>query len=488
MSLAALEEAPKRLHYRGAGGAAKLLSCRAPEILFDGPRGTGKSRAVAEYLIQYAIRFPGTRILVLRKTRASLSESFLVTFEGRLAVRCPSALSMVQRSHRTKYTIGASEIVISGLDMESRQRSGEYALIFVEEANELTENDWEMVQGCLRWKDGGGYHQIVGACNPDSPGHWLWKRHRKSLTGELAGFQRIASRHTDNPSLDADYLERLSRLSGVRRKRYFEGEWFAAEGQVFDNFSEDRHWITVPEDKDGKRDYNALSISWYFASADWGTSKPGCLGIWGVDVEGRLYEVAEVYFAGKRTAWWADALVELNRRFPIRIGVGDPARPDMITEMNLALGYRPDGPEAIFFKADNKRASSPNGDMGGLNLVHDWLDPQSDGRPRLFFCRDNTPFGIDSALRESGKPCSTVEETPSYVWAKNAEGNQDKDSTDQRCEDHGWDQTRYACTFARGKDLSGEKVIPPDEPGTYGDLYGHNELMAEMQAEEEGLD
>jgi hypothetical protein len=46
----------------------------------------------------------------------------------------------------------------------------------------------------------------------------------------------------------------------------------------------------------------------------------------------RIYEVAEVYYSNKRTSWWADCLVELNRKFPIRIGVGDPSRPDMITE------------------------------------------------------------------------------------------------------------------------------------------------------------
>lgn len=477
--------------YRAFGGAAKLFACRAPEILYDGPRGNGKSRAAAEYIVAYMKRYQGCRILILRKTRASLSQTFLVTFEQVLALRHPRALVGPERSHRSSYRVGKSEAVVSGCDLESRQRSGEYSLIFVEECNELFENDWESVQGSLRWAPGGGPHQIIGCCNPDGPSHWLWKRHLRSLNKQdpLHGqFQRIQGLHSDNPSLPPSYLARLSRLTGVRRKRMYEGLWVAAEGQVMDNFDEAIHWIEPPKKtlKDGTEvvDYDALSISWYFGAMDWGTTRAGCLGVWGVDLGGRLYEVAEVYFKKRGIEWWKDVAVEMNRQFPMRAIVCDPSRPDMIASFNTALGYDPEAIDAIAMGANNKRASSPGGDLAGIDLMAEMLNPSPvDKKPRLYFLRDNTPYGIDRDLREEGRPCSTVEEVSSWVWKKMPDGRLQKDQTEDNCDDHGWDQTRYACTFARGKDLGDLPRRPVDEPGTMGALTQHQELIDEIEAE-----
>jgi len=59
--------------YRPYGGNRELFRCRAPEILLSGPAGTGKTRANLELFNLLAMTYPGARLLMLRKTRRSLT-------------------------------------------------------------------------------------------------------------------------------------------------------------------------------------------------------------------------------------------------------------------------------------------------------------------------------------------------------------------------------------------------------------------------------
>ncbi len=468
--------------FRLQGKLLKLFSSRDPEILFDGPRGTGKTRPMCEYCVSYAMAFPGSRVVIVRKTRKSMTETTLVTLELVLRRLHPEALTDCSRGHVSSYRVGSSDLIVTGCDDEEKLRGLEASIIWVDECNELTIDDWESLQGALRWPIG-KWHTIIGTCNPDSDQHWMWKRFRD---GRIT---RIQSSHKDNPVVTKEYLHRLSRLTGIRRKRFWEGIWTKAEGQILDAWDEDYNVITVPERADGEPDYDALSISWYFAAMDWGHSAAGCLGVWGVTLDGRLIETAEIYYTKKTTSWWCDQLAHLNRKFALRAIVADPSRPDMIADFNTCLGYNPEAPDAICFGANNKRASSGAGDLAGINLMCDAVQRDASGKPRVMYARDNLVLGIDQDLRDAGLPCCSIEEVSNFCWAKSKEGLYIKDVVDPKAQAHGMDQTRYALMFARHYDMADAvPVIPKDEPGTYGAMYKHNAVMAAMKvAEEEGL-
>jgi len=57
------------------GAAEELMFCEDPEILMDGPAGTGKTRAVLEKVHWFAIKFPGMRALLVREVRSSMNQS-----------------------------------------------------------------------------------------------------------------------------------------------------------------------------------------------------------------------------------------------------------------------------------------------------------------------------------------------------------------------------------------------------------------------------
>ena len=56
--------------YGPRGGAKALFYCKDSEVLLAGPAGTGKSRAALEKLHLLALKYPGLRGLMVRKTRA----------------------------------------------------------------------------------------------------------------------------------------------------------------------------------------------------------------------------------------------------------------------------------------------------------------------------------------------------------------------------------------------------------------------------------
>ncbi len=222
---------PERPPYSAHGAAARAWADRSAEVVLEGPAGTGKSRAALQKLDYCARKYAGMRGLICRKTRESMTESALVTFEQKVLGSESPIAQGISRPGRQRYTYpNGSEIIVAGLTANSRDNrakvmSTEYDLIVVLEATELTEGDWEKLISRLR-NNVMPYQQIVGDCNPDAPTHWLHQRCDRGVA------KVYFSRHADNPSVTPAYLEKLSRLTGLQRARYFEGKRTAAEGTV----------------------------------------------------------------------------------------------------------------------------------------------------------------------------------------------------------------------------------------------------------------
>ena len=193
-----------------------------------------------------SLQRPGLRILVTRKTRESLTESVLVTYEQEVLPLtghrfiAEGTIRRVRQSYR--YPNG-TEWIVGGLDKPSKILSTSYDLVFANEAIELLEEDWETLQSRIGRPDRAhGLNAILGDTNPGDPSHWLKQR------CDAGRCELWTSTHKDNPAIWSEggwtekgeaYLARLGRLTGNRRKRLFEGVWAAGEGQWFETFSDE---------------------------------------------------------------------------------------------------------------------------------------------------------------------------------------------------------------------------------------------------------
>lgn len=388
---------PIEASYVPRGAAWKLLHCQAPEVLISGPAGTGKSVAALFKLHLCAESVPGLRALILRKTRASLSESGLVSFEQFVLPEDHPARAGPRRPFRQSYRYpNGSEIILGGLDKPTRIMSTEYDLVYVQEAIEVDVEAWEAITTRLR-HGAMPYHQLIADTNPDKPTHWLKRRCGQGAT------LLLESRHEDNPLLwDAErgewttvgfsYLAKLDALTGPRKLRLRHGRWVQAEGIVYESYDPAVHLV----------DRFEIPPEWpRVLSVDFGFTNPFVCQWWAVDGDGRIFRYREIYSTKGLVEDHARRILELGKDEPPPVAiVCDHDAEDRAT-LERYLG-QPTIPA--------QKAKSP-----GIQAVQTRLRKAADGKPRLFFLRDSLD-ARDHELLDRKLPCCTEEEIDGYCF------------------------------------------------------------------------
>lgn len=465
--------------YTPYGAARQLWYTRCSEVLLEGPAGTGKSRALLEYINYLCETYAGIRVLMLRQTRESMAESILVCYEQEvLWPGHPAIHGAASRNTRQNYQYpNGSHIVIGGLDKPEKTFSTQYDVICVFEAREISGHTWEWLARANRnfkmpWQ------MRIADTNPAGEFHWLNThfptgfrevpdRHRQDKR------LRLLSRHNDNPVYwdhDAEEWTKegnsyvngtLANLTGARRANLYEGKWASEEGVIFEEFDPALHVIDAED---------LPEMKWHFASYDKGLRHPGTLQIWGVrdDV---MYLLREIYRTDQNQDWWAERVMEAHRDFKLMGLVCDPSEPEYIKVFNDRLG------SARGRDGDRIARKAKNAIRTGIDMVR-WALSKHDNGPRIYFTRTALE-GRDEARVTAMKPCCVLEELPSYVWTKSREGRPTKERPDPTCSDHGVDALRYAAMFLWNRDMSLPERPPEYESGTYGHLFNHTIIHAE---------
>jgi len=435
------------VRYEPRGAARELFKTRQSEVVLAGPAGTGKSLAALFRVHLAALHNAGIRCLIARKTAVSLGSTTLVTYEKKVAADAMARgiVNWFGGSAREaacyRYSNG-SVIVVGGLDKPEKILSAEYDLVFVDEATELTETDWETIgtrlrNGVLSWQ------QQIAACNPAHPTHWIKQR------AERGQMRMLVSRHVDNPAYvnadgtftekGRDYFNKLDGLTGVRRLRFRDGIWAAAEGLIYEAWDDAVHTVEpfkIPQE-------------WTrWMAVDFGYTNPMVMQWWAEDGDGRLYLYRETYRTQRLVEDHARTALSLMRypsgqwREPQpRAVICDHDAEDRATlEKHLGLGT----------SAAKKTVSD------GIQAVQSRLKVQEDGRPRLFIVRGALAERDDS-LGERSLPTCTAEEVAGYVWAvKPGTGGAGLKEQPLKENDHGMDALRYVVAE---RDLAGSPRV-----------------------------
>lgn len=434
--------------YRPAGAARALFTCQAPEVVVSGPAGTGKSRACLEKLHLCALKYPGMRGLICRKTRTSLTQSALVTFDKEVQ---PHLDGVRWRAQVQEYRYpNGSVLVVGGLDKASKIMSSQYDLAYVQEAVELTEADWESLSTRLR-NGRMPYQQLLADCNPDAPTHWL------KLRADAGTVQMLESRHEHNPVLwdaaagawtaeGARYIARLDALTGVRRKRLRDGLWAAAEGLIYEGWDPAVHLLArlpLPADVDpATLDAAGVPRAWprYWA-VDFGYTHPFVCQWWAVDPYGRLYRYRELYRTQRLVEdHAADMLLASGAVWDAPAGIWRwPATAEPRPQA-IICDHDAEGRATLTRKLGLRTVPAHKAVTAGIQAVASRLKVLPDGRPRLYLLRDAL-VARDPERVAAKRPCCTEEEIGGYVW-QTAGGRQRGEEPVQE-DDHGMDCLRY---------------------------------------------
>lgn len=175
------------------GGNLALGACRDLEVCLDGPAGTGKTFAALFKIHALLLCYPGAKALVSRKSNTALAGSAIATYRELLNEHEGVIYFGGNKVKPAAFEYAnGSVMVVNGLDRPSKVKSWEFDLAFINEATEVTVEDWEFVRSRLR-HGRTPYPQLIGDVNPEAPTHWLNQRMNAGAT------TRLLSRHEDNP-------------------------------------------------------------------------------------------------------------------------------------------------------------------------------------------------------------------------------------------------------------------------------------------------
>jgi len=445
-----------RVKLRGAPAAIlqELNAYKGPkqvvEYVIDGPRGTGKTLGVGFLLYHLAYRYPGIRMLFVRKTRRSITQSFCPDWEKIVCRGTDPCLKGPAADHRSEYRFeNGSVLVLAGLDDPQKAYSTNFDVVVPEEASQFTEDEVEQFHGVLRqWTPGMQFQLLLMLTNPRHGGHWIMRRVKAGKT------KRYQSKHADNPKWHDGknwtpegwaYINSLAGMTGVRRRRLYKGEWCSAEGAVWECFDDEANFTvdTMPDNP-----------PWYCASMDWGHTDPCSFLVAAISPKKDITIVREEYISKKSIEFWTSEVLDAYKDFGVSAVVVDPSRPEIIDAFNAGLSRKYSHiTYPVARPADNVRhASNPKGDLAGLDLVRDYFEK---GKIKLFAGRlRNWP---DPLLVSARKATQLAEEIPEYVYWTPVGADDARDAEDhtaKNCDDHACDALRYLVQFVHNHDYS----------------------------------
>ena len=456
----------------------EFMKRREHEALYGGAAGGGKSDcAIAEALRQ--VHIPHYRGLILRKTYPQLSEMVDRSRE----IYLPSFPDAKYNDQKHSWTFPSGAKIYFGAMQHTKDRTNyqgkRYDFIDFDELTHFTWDEYSYLFSRNRPNGPGTRCYIRAQANPGGIGHgWVKERFISPAPpmtpihedvkiifpdgkSEIRRRSRIfvPSSIFDNKILmenDPEYITRLASLPENEKRALLYGDWDSFSGQVFmewrnnpDGYSTRKNTHVIPPFK--------IPHSWkIYRGFDFGYSRPFSVGWYGVDHDGRLYRIRELYGCTgtpNEGVRWEPAEIakkiktieneDINLKGKYIYGIADPSIFDESRGESVAVMMERQG--VFFEKADNTR-------VAGKMQLHNRLAFDENGIPMLYIFSTCKHF---------------IRTIPSLVYSE-----ADVEDIDTTQEDHIYDEVRYiamANPINPPKRESPVKIYNPLEVDSYGE-------------------
>ncbi len=271
----------------------QFLDASATEVLFGGAAGGGKSYGQLIDAFLFALRYPASKQLILRRTFAELEKSLI---RVSLTLFPRTVYTYHATAHTGRFPNGS--LIDFGYCANENDvfqyQSAEYDVVRFDELTHFTE--FQYLYLISRVRGANGYpKQIKSSTNPGGVGHgWVKARFVDPAPPETVfeaadGSTRvfIPSKIDDNLFLtraDPDYRRRLLALPEREQRALLRGDWNIFEGQYFTEFSYETHTC----------DPLPLPAEWRrYRTIDYGLDRLACLWV-AVDHERNAYVYREL--------------------------------------------------------------------------------------------------------------------------------------------------------------------------------------------------
>lgn len=309
-------------------------------IIMKGSAGSGKSVDTAQHYILRLMKDPGRNLLCVRKSDVTNRDSTFAELQGAI-------FRMFGEAYKKYWYINSSnmllecrcnhnQIIFRGVNDDKQReklksitfKRGKLTDVWIEEATELTQNDFEIIDDRLRGElPEGQFYQIRMTFNPVSAHHWIKKQFFDRKDPDVLTHQ---STYENNRFIDEAYHRRMLRRKEVDPEGYRIyglGEWGETAGLILKNY--------VIEEFDQSTERFDYMVN----AQDFGFNHANCIGEVGFK-DGELYLCQELYVYEMDT----DEIIKLAEgRFQKKRTMWcDSAEPDRI-KMWQKAGYRARG-------------------------------------------------------------------------------------------------------------------------------------------------
>lgn len=214
------------------------LECEKRYLVCYGGAGSGKSFFLAQRYIVRLLTRQRCNLLVIRQVRCSHKNSTFALLRQVIRLwNLTSHFRVAESDMRLECVLTGNSVIFAGLDDSEKLKSvtfpnGELTDIWIEEASEISEKDFNQLD--IRLRGGKTKKQLCISFNPISANHWLKKRFFDVCNPEA---EVIHSTYRDNRFLDPAYCELLESYR-VSDPYYYEvyclGHWGVFGRTVFD--------------------------------------------------------------------------------------------------------------------------------------------------------------------------------------------------------------------------------------------------------------
>lgn len=423
----------------------QFMSRPEDEVLYGGAAGGGKSDAlVIEALRQ--VDNTDYRALIVRKSFPELST--LIDKTEKYYKRAFPKAKYNAQNHVWTFPSGAKIFFGSMYTKRdiNKYQGQNYDFIGIDELTHFTYEEFEALRSRNRPQGEGTRVYMRMTCNPGGIGHaWVKERYiagkeplrtysqKVNIEGteyELTSCFVPATVFDNNELLKNDpyYVARLGTLPEAKKKALLYGDWESFSGQVFGEFKDspehylDRKFTHVIEPF-------KIPDTWRrYRSFDFGYSRPYSVAWWAADNDGRLYRYRELYGctgepnAGVREdpARIAERIREIEDKYERGhsfYGVADPAIWDDSRGSQGSIVRQMERFGIVWEKGNHDR-------IAGKMQLHRRLQFDGQGFPGIYVFNTCKAF---------------IRTVPSLVYSE-----LDVEDVDTNCEDHVYDETRYA--------------------------------------------
>lgn len=265
-----------------------LATSSARLNILDGSVRSSKTINCTVRWLEYLQQGPPGSLAMLGKTMATLQRNVLNDLFDTVG---PENYRWVNRQQGELFILGRRVYCFgaNNEDAESKIRGATFAGALCDEVNLYPQSVFNQLMARLSVKGA----QCFCNCNPDSPYHWFYTDYIMNAT--IQDKKRWHFTMDDNLSLDPDYKKFLEQTyTGVWYDRMIKGLWVAAEGRIYDMYSQEKHLIDTHQ-RIVQSSVHPNAIRW-LAACDYGTASVMSWGLYAKLPDGTVFKVREFYW------------------------------------------------------------------------------------------------------------------------------------------------------------------------------------------------